>query len=418
MSAPSSIIELLNSKLIPERAEAIRHLENEGELDDLSLLLTHLTQDKSPAIRLMAADAFSDIVSRYRMPPKRAQLTDDERADWLSKVMEISIQDNITVALIIATLDLPQSLMILINGFRHTHSEVRLASAVGLMRYLQSARMRSDLSYEQTIKMQLIDMSMHSDSVVYLAELCVAFNIKSALPLLNAFELHGEHARLVDIAKSKLRSDQEPLDGLWYSDGNDAGEYNPNPYQEPEFLMIHGQQRLVRRKSEHAWTSCPEDAQVFPLYYRRIGQSSSERVIQIGVRSYYKCKEDELEQLLHLEGVAQNYLEMDSQNLTPSPHLQVLAETLSSQIPEDISKYWRDLGGIWLRAGHPERALAALETALLGKRTPVDTFFFIGEAHRLLDNPTEATAAWTTCLAKSRSNRPAHVKWCNIRLEK
>ena len=163
---------ILSSKLIPERAEAIRHLEKEGELDDLDLLLTHLIHDKSPAIRLMAADAFSDIVSRYRMPPKRDQLSDDERAEWLSKVMEISIQDNITVALIIATLDLPQSLMILINGFRHTHSEVRLASAVGLMRYLQSARMRADLSYEQTIKMQLIDMSMHSDSVVYLAGVC------------------------------------------------------------------------------------------------------------------------------------------------------------------------------------------------------------------------------------------------------
>ena len=85
----------------------------------------------------------------------------------------------------------------------------------------------------------------------------------------------------------------------------------------------------------------------------------------------------------------------------------------SARMPH-VLRHW----GSWLRAGHPERALAALETALLGKRTPVDTFFFIGEAHRLLDNPTEATAAWTTCLAKSRSNRPAHVKWCNIRLEK
>lgn len=418
MPASSTILNLLSSNSIPERAEAIRQLESGGDLDDLELLLKHLTTDKSPAIRLMAADAFSDIVSRYRMPPQREKFSDEQRLQWFNRLMLIPIQDNITIALIIATLDLPQSMTILLNGFRSSHSEVRLASAVGLMRYLQSARMRHDLSYEDLICQNLSDMTMHSDSVVYLAEICVAFNIRKALPLLKGFELHGEHARLIDIAKARLQDASENLDGLWYSDGSDAGEFNPSPQTEAAFLMLNGAERLMRLQSESDWSPCSADEAIYPLFYRRIGQATPERVLQIGDRSYYRCREVEFELLFEKEGVSQNYQTLDAGEDGVTSHLQALAEALSAQIPDDISKYWRDLGGIWLRAGQPKRALAALETALLGKRTPVDTYFFIGEAHRLLNNPEKAAEAWTTCLSKSRSSRPVHVKWCQKRLEK
>ena len=39
----------------------------------------------------------------------------------------------------------------------------------------------------------------------------------------------------VNVAINHLQTEPEALDGLWYSDGNDAGEFNPNPTSEPAF---------------------------------------------------------------------------------------------------------------------------------------------------------------------------------------
>jgi hypothetical protein len=416
ISNRNTLYDALKSKHIPERAEAIRELEKNGTLQDLDTIMTHITKDKSAAIRFISADAFSDILSRYRFGPSRSELSQEERLDWLNKIMEISLQDNIAASLIIAVLDIPQSLGILLSGFRHPHSEVRLSSAVGLLRYLQSVSKRREPEIEPMIVSILIDTTLYSDSVVYLAELCVAFNYRTALPLLEHYSFVGEHGRLLDIAKERLSSPPNPCNGLWLSDGNDAGEYNPNTGNSKAFLIVSDEKRLFRELEDEEWTVLEADEQLHTLFFRRIGFPSPDHVIQIKGRTFFKLSNEEMDVFLQSEGVAKNYSQLESGGQFVNPKLELLAQAIAIQIPEETSKNWRDLGGVWLRAGHPERALASLETALLGKRTPVDTHFFIGEALSKLNRTTEAHAAWEYCLSKSRSDRPAHVKWCKDRL--
>lgn len=411
-----TLYDALKSKHIPERAEAICELEKNGTIQDLDIIMTHMTKDKSAAIRFIAADALSDILSRYRYGPSRSEFSQDDRLLWLNKIMEISLQDNIAASLIIAVLDIPQSLGILLSGFRHPHSEVRLSSAVGLLRYLQSFSKRKEAEIEPMILSILIDSTLYSDSVVYLAELCVAFNYRKSLPLLEQYSFVGEHGRLLDIAKERLSSPPDAFNGLWLSDGNDAGEFNPNTSNSKAFLIVSEEKRLFRELSDEEWTIIGEDVPLYPLFFRRIGFPSPDRVIQIQGRTFFKLSNEEMDNFLQSEGVTKNYSQLESGHQVADPKLELLAQAIAIQIPEETSKNWRDLGGVWLRAGHPERALASLETALLGKRTPVDTHFFIGEALSKLNRITEAKAAWEYCLSKSRSDRPAHVKWCNNRL--
>ena len=53
----------ITSKSTPVKAAAIRDFERFGMPEDIPLLLSHAKEDSSIAIRLMAADAVSDILS-------------------------------------------------------------------------------------------------------------------------------------------------------------------------------------------------------------------------------------------------------------------------------------------------------------------------------------------------------------------
>jgi hypothetical protein len=93
--------------------------------------------------------------------------------------------------------------------------------------------------------------------------------------------------------------------------------------------MLNGSERLMRLQSESDWQPCSADEAIYPLFYRRIGQSTPERILQIGDRSYYRCREVELELLFEKEGVSQNYQTLDAGEDGVTSHLQALAEALS-----------------------------------------------------------------------------------------
>ena len=222
-------LQALRSSSVHERAAATRDLEKYGDLAVIEVLIEHAKNDTSPAIRHNSADAVSDILSRYRLPPKSRELSAQKRQELFSLFLEVVPSKNNAVFLIFACLGTAECFQQILAGFRDPRSEVRLGAAIGLLRFCQSASTLTNADIEKQVVSMLSDNRLTVDSLAHVARICASVGYKSALPVLRRLEIDGAHGETIDAAQEKLRSYFEEPSGIWVSDGVDAGEFNISP---------------------------------------------------------------------------------------------------------------------------------------------------------------------------------------------
>jgi len=395
--------ESIQSKDVYTRAAAVRDLEKYGVFDDISLLMHHAKSDPSIAIRLMSADAVSDILSRRRLT---RSLSEEEYRFIRKLTGEITPRHNHSIFLIYASLGTQNSLDMILAGLKAVEAEIRLGAAVGLQRFVVSYTTLGDTETEEKVLDMLKDPSIKADSLAHIAQVCAAVGYRRALPLLRRIDLAGKHGETITQVQERLRVLHRRPYGLWMSDGRDAGEFSVRSSQKSALCAI-GRAGISMLK-DGEWK---EEGSIFHLphrqmWFRRIGQPKSDAALQFSKRTWYRCTSKKameiLKQYCSLGGYEPAYLH--------------LAEALQLMFPDWKAKDHRDLGLMYLRAHAFDHAIECFDLAMTEKRTPLDVWIFKGDALQALEREEEAKALWEDCLTRVRSQSSAIAQLCRTRI--
>jgi hypothetical protein len=406
----SDPLENLSKGNIHERAAATRDLEKYGGLDVIPILVEHAVSDPSPAIRHNSADAISDILSRFRNL-KRGGLTKKKKAALMPMILRIPPSRNNAVFLIHACIGTMECLQHICAGLRDPRSEVRLGAAIGLLRFCQSASTLGDRAVEKQVVQLLAEPRLSPDAIAHVARACAAVGFASAVPLLRRIDLGGGHGETVAAAEDQLLQAGEPPMGLLVSDGCDAGEYNLSPTIPTAICAIEGDSAALQIGTDGTWDIW-EGYGKLPwrrMWFRRVGEPTPGPAFQIGKRTWYMATKEDLEQLLKREAKLER--------LEAEPGCQLLAKILSARAEKSDSKAWRDIGILMMRAHEWDRGIDALKCSIEGKRTPIDTWYYLGECALSGGDRVAAEEAWSICLQKSRSKTSALAQLCTARLK-
>ena len=395
--------ESLKSKEIHVRAAAIRDLERYGTFDDVPKLMHHAKTDKSISIRLMSADAVSDILSRRRLSNS---LTTEEYDLVRSRAGEIVPRQNHSIFLVYASLGTQDALDMILSGLKAVEAEIRLGAAVGLQRFVVSYTTLGDTKTEEKILHLLSTPNLKADSLAHLAQVCAAVGYRKALPVLRRIDLSGKHGETITQVQDRLKTLHRRPYGLWVSDGRDAGEYSVRASKKSALCAI-GRTGISLLK-EGEWK---EEGSIFHLphrqmWFRRIGQSTSDAALQFSNRTWYRCSSKKameiLKQYCSIGPYEKSYLH--------------LAEALQLMFPDWKAKDHRDLGLMYLRAHSFEHAIECFDLAMTEKRTPLDVWIFKGDALKALGKVEEAKNLWEDCLTRVRSQNSAIAQLCRTRI--
>ena len=241
----------LQSKDISDRAAGCRDLSLMGTVENLEVLAELAASDKSPGVRLNAAAAAADILSRCRNGEARAALSDEQRDAFVSVFGRINPAVNAGVFPIMACLDHAKSRQMIFGGLRDPQADVRLGAAVGLMRLCSSVSTAGDETLEEAVTGLLAD-TRHQRTPSHRSRGSVRRRVHLCDGSHSLSQLSGTHAEMV--MELGVLDAHHPLQGVWYSDGNDAGETNPHPLRVPCWLSLMAQQRSCMTESA-GWRS-------------------------------------------------------------------------------------------------------------------------------------------------------------------
>ena len=393
----------LQSSSVAERAAALRDFEKYGTFDDVPLLMKLAAEDPSIAIRLIAADVVSDILSRIRL---HNPLSQEDYAQVRSLCSNISPRKNHSLFLIYASLGSQECLDLILSSLSTPQAEVRLGAAVGLQRFVVSYQTLGDQETEQKILALLKDSTLKADALAHLAQCCAAVGYRASLPLLRRIDIAGKHGETITQAQDRLRLLHRRPYGLWISDGRDAGEYSVRPTQKKMLCAIGRSGISVLQDGD--WV---EEGSIFHLphrqmWFRRIGDANSNEALQFSKRTWYKCSPKKgfevLKEYCALGAFNRAYLH--------------LAEGLQLMFPDWKSKDHRDLGLMYMRAHAYEHAIECFDLALESKRTPLDVWIYKGDALLAQGDAVAAKLLWEDCLTRVRSQASAIAQLCRARL--
>jgi hypothetical protein len=278
-------IAALGSKSIADRAAGCRDLSSVGTVENISDIAVLAGSDKSPGVRLSAAAAVADILSRCRVGDARKQLDDDQRDVFVAMFSRIDPALNAGVFPMIATLDRPRSLSIIAGGLRDPRGDLRLGAAVGLMRLCSSQAVAGLRSLEDSVVTLLSDARHQSDATAQIARVCAAVGYTSATETIRQLQLTGVHQDMVIDALGVLDGGQHALLGLWWSDGRDAGETNPNPSLAPGLMVFDGTGALAHDGKR--WAVAGNFVPARRMFIRRSGEESARPAFQTMDRTFF-----------------------------------------------------------------------------------------------------------------------------------
>jgi len=278
-------IAALASKSIADRAAGCRDLSSVGTVENISDIAALAGSDKSPGVRLSAAAAVADILSRCRVGDARKQLDDDQRDVFLAMFTRIDPAANAGVFPMIATLDRPRSLSIIAGGLRDPRGDLRLGAAVGLMRLCSSQAVAGLRSMEDSVVTLLSDSRHQPDATAQIARVCAAVGYTTATETIRQLQLTGVHQDMVIDALGVLDGGQHALVGLWWSDGRDAGETNPNPSLAPGLMVFDGTGALAHDGKR--WAVAGNFVPARRMFIRRSGEESARPAFQTMDRTFF-----------------------------------------------------------------------------------------------------------------------------------
>ena len=396
---------LLKSTSVGERAEALRKYERCGKVGDIEKLIVFAQEDPSIAIRNHAADAISDILSRYRVGASKEDLSFEGRQELLAKFRKVVVSRNTTVFLMYASLGIPQVFSIVSSGLFDPRSELRICSSIGLKSLCISADMLGDLEIEAKVVSLLENKRLDFDSIAHVARLCAEVGYVSALPYLEGISSEGMVAETIQAAIDELKKAEKRPIGIWKTKGLDAIEFNPDleAQNSERYLIVSHQMASLYQDGE--WTEYKDffDLPQRRLFFRRIGDAAPREAFQIGEDTYSLASQKDI------EGLERNALHLDGQE---NPSLLALAD-VERKLAGDSAKAWRNVTLLYFLAGDLEQALEACELTREMKRTPNDLLLIEGRIQRALGNEEKAIHCFQTCLENSRSETSALANLCN-----
>jgi hypothetical protein len=278
-------VAALASKDIAERAAGCRDLSLAGTVEHLELLCHHIGMDRSPGVRLSAAVAAGDILSRCRVGDARKTLSDDQRDVYVAMFSKVDPSLNAGIFPVLACLDRPQSFQMIKGGLRDPRRDVRLGAAVGLMRLCISVSVADDTDFEESVVALLADTRHQPDAIAQIARVCAAAGFSGATEFIRHIQLSGTHAEMVMEALGVLDGGQHPLQGLWYSDGKDAGETNLDSPQGPAVAVFADSGTYLNEGKR--WEKKTKWEISRRMFARRVGEQEPGPSFQADGRTFY-----------------------------------------------------------------------------------------------------------------------------------
>jgi len=293
---------------------------------------------------------------------------------------------------------------------------VRLGGAVGLLRMVSSATVAGDMLMEKRVTDLLSDRRLKPDALAGVAQICAAVGYRTALPRLHSLDLPGAHGEAVAQALETFEGQEAPLAGAWLSDGRDAGEVNPVSPHGHSFTIIDGDSALVRQP-DGAWETIGGFTDgVRRMFIRRVGEPEAGPAFQRDGRTWYKADLAAVRTMLEEEAALRPLDWAAAAAGTGDPSLATVARTVAPLLDETAAP-WRDLGRLRAQAGDITGAIQMLNRSVEGKRTPADTWYYLGEALHAQGKTRLARQMWSTSIEKSRSKKADCVHASQARLD-
>lgn len=400
-------LDTLDTGDIHERADVGRQLAKIGVPEQIPRLLRAAKEDDSPGVRLYAIGAAADILSRYRVGPKAAELDAAHRAELLKIVRAIDPARNAGMFSVLATLDQPKGIRPILIGLKDPRLDVRTGAVVGMFRYAISAAAADDTSTRAEVIELLDDPKVRPDVRAHLTRICAYCGWLESRPKLERFlDREDQVAPAAEQALEWMSQLADPatVEGLWWSTRLDAGEIDPEPGA-VRWLLLSGAQGVmgeVESLRAISW-SLDQDSLVFdgaaaPL--RRMILAPPGRGEERGLafqahgRTWYRAAGSDALAL------AEALVEGKGLSALPEGPAAALADRLIASQPDTPE------GGIMaarleLLSGQSAAALQRLEELTSGKKPKNDLYFWLGEARAAAGDEAGAQDAWSRFLKKA-----------------
>lgn len=398
MSETPDPVVALSAKDLASRAAAARDLGARGTPDHLAALLVRAVSDPSPGVRLATAAAAADILSRWRLAPRAADISEETRAALWASIKPTDPGVNPGIFQVCGTLGVPDATSRILGAMRDPRADVRLGACVGLWRLCTSAAVNGDAALEARVVALFDDPRVRPDTQAEIARVCSVVGYTTALDAVRRLAENGLRLIATVASEAQQRLEWAPaLGGVWIDLGIDAGAVD-EAATSGALVAIPDAETLIRATGQ----SVEKLALAVPprrLWAKRPGAAEATWALQIGTTTYWAAEEEEIvtfgDHLMAAEA-------FDAFALV-EPLLPVTAATT------------RLRGAARLRAGDAEGSLEFFVAALEMKKIPADTWWFYADALHRLGRTDEARPHLEKFLSKAGKRAP-HVAEARKRL--
>ena len=390
MSETADPVAALSSKDIAERAAGCRDLAVNGSVEHLEVLSNTMGFDRSPGVRLSAAVAAADILSRCRIGEARRLLSDEQRDVFVTMFSKVDPALNAGVFPVLACLDRPRSFRLISGGLRDPRRDVRLGAAVGLMRLCTSLSVAEDKAFEESVVALLADTRHQPDAIAQIARVCAAAGFSEATEFIRHLQLSGIHAETVVEALGILDGAQHPLRGVWYSDGRDAGETNPTSPLGGAIMVFSDAGGYLH--DGRRWSKVTKWSPTRRMFLRKVGEPEPAPSFQASGRTFYLGLGEVVDMLF-----TGSVVPIGKATKASTVAIQTIRDVI-----DDASDSQRSLAFLAVQGGQLDIAKSALQAAIDGKKTRADCWLVLADL--LWDDGAkkEAKAHYATYIKKGK----------------
>jgi hypothetical protein len=390
MSETADPLAALSAKDLPTRAAGARDLAAAGTPEHLAPLLQRAVSDPSPGVRLGAAAAAADILSRWRLPPRAAEIAASSRTALWELVRVTDPGVNPGIFQVCGTLGVPDATSRILGAMRDPRADVRQGACVGLWRLCASAAVNGDTALEARVVALFDDPRVRPDTLGEIARVCGIVGYATALDAVRRLAENGLRTVATLAAEAQQRLEWPvALAGVWADLGLDAGAVDASA-QLGGIVGLTGSSVMVRA-TETAVKKVAVNVSPRRIWLKRPGATDATWAIQIGTTTYWAAEAEEIavfgERLLGASESAELFALVDP----------LLPDTAASA---------RLRGAARLRANDLDGALEYLSAAVEMKKAPADAWWFLAEVLHRLDRDAEARPHLEKYVAKAPKRAP------------
>ena len=394
MAETKDPLAALGAKDIPTRAASARDLALAGGPDVIDRLLTVAIRDTSPGVRLAAAGAAADILSRLRLPLVFPSVPAEDRSRWLAIVTAADPGVNTGLFAVCGMLGTAEGFARVLAGLRDPRQDVRAGACVGLGRAVMTGAVNGDAEMEARVVATLTDLRIRIETRVEIARICVDAGYGSALP--GARTLPDQTTRRTrEVAEDLVRRMEALPDiaGLWIDRGLDVGAVGGKERGASACILLSGSDAIFVGETGHVSRRAPDG----PIRMLRAKAGDKEvpgPVLQIGLLSFWPAEGEDLCVV--------------ADRLIAAGRFDLLAAC--DEMIGVSSAGLRVRGAAFLAQGRLDDAVLALEASVAGKKVPIDASWFLADALHRLGRGGEAVPHLERYVARAPKRAPHLVE--------